>query len=232
MPNHPRYVRFTSDATEMAGMLTAANQELRKLRRDLKLCEIRLRSMAPELCRLGATPDHALEAFIENQYTPRLTEKKRLVARKNDQEKLVEDMRKAMREDAYHTDVMAQLAKRVERTRLEQTQCSEEELINAAKAFKTEADIRETIRAGRVEPNDRTMGPRPIAPEKGDIVWIRENTGGRSWCVDWRMMGIVLSSGVVSDGCTMYAVGFLDPDCYAVEYRLVMADSMLGQVPV
>jgi hypothetical protein len=188
--------------------------------------------MAPELCRLGATPDHALDAFIQHKYNPRLAEKNDLVANKKNQEKLVGRMRDAMNETAYHTDVMAQLAKRVEKTRLEQTQCSEEELLNAAKAVVTEAEIREKIRAGRVEPNDRTMGPRPIAPENGDIVWIRENTGGRSWAVDWRMRGIVLKSGVLSDGITLYAVCFLEPDDDTVEYRLVMADNMLVHVPV
>jgi hypothetical protein len=228
----PLYVRFTSDATEMTSMIGAARQKLRNLGTDLKLCNLRLRSMAPELCRLGATPDEALDRFIQLEYTPMLEMKKSLAARRNNQEKLVENMRKAMREDAYHTDVMAQLAKRVERTRLETTQCSEETLINAAKAVMTEAEIREKIRAGRVEPNERTMGSRPTAPQNGDIVWIRENTGGRSWAVDWRMQSIVLGSGIVSDGITLYAVCFLDPDCNAVKYRLVMAENMLSQTNV
>ena len=227
----PLYVRFTSDATEMAGKLSDAKQKLNQIRIELVSCESKLRKMAPELCRLSMKPDHALDEFIQHKYNPKLAEKNDLVARKNDQKKLVRRMQDAMLEAVYHTDVMAQLAKRVEKTHLEQTQCSEEELINAAKAEMAEGEIREKISARRVEITERTTGPKS-APEKGDIVWIRENTSGRSWCVDWRMPAIVLKNGVLSDGITRYAVCFIDPDFDRVQYRLVIADEMLSQTKV
>ncbi len=88
----------------------------------------------------------------------------------------------------------------------------------------TEEEIRGKISPMRVDPYEFKL--KVSEPKKGDIVWIHENDGGRSWCVEWRMPTIVLDSEVMSNGSTVYCVCYICTNFGSVGYRLVEAHEM------